>query len=572
MKMKQFLVGACALTLLASCSGGANVDKIVEGFETTVPETTAKVTFNSKYKVDVQSEKGGMDSFKHDVDDKVVADIDLTKDNLYLYVKNDAKDGTNAKTREALLYKDGSSYKYVTSVMENPLTLASEAAAKAKIDELLAKISGNLAGYVDTSSLLFTKGGAYEHKQFGLGTENIPVDEFLNDTTKIEAAEKGVKVTGELDYIGYHTDAGISDFPGKDGAKASSYEINTNEKGLVTSYTQNMDASLAMPIMTPAPIVTIKGAKAFNATYGEELTKKTTIAHELTTTKLEITSSEKGHVDVFTTPTLDGEKTPVIAGSTLTVGQYLAVKVTPAGANTIKMVTFAGSSKETAEADGYYYFEIPEGKAALTVNFDGSAIDESVKYAVANVVAPEGFTYVAKYFVYTTAPGERQELINGKLPVGNSYWGSFIFTAPKGYVVPEGKQLAAFIGDAKLMAFPTEDGNLEFCFQVKEEKTYDVEYKLVDALPEFKTKDFAVLGKLSVQTCAPFKFDAMTNVEMGTKLVAGNWLCIKPKDGVSIKSMKINGKDCMMDDPTKTGGFYCWELVSGVNFLEVEFN
>ena len=567
MKMKQFLVGACALTLLASCSGGGenketDVNKIIDGFATSLTGT-AKVTFNSKYKVDVESEKGGMDSFKHDVDDKVVAEFDLNKDNLYLYVKNDAKDGTNAKTREALLYKDGSSYKYVTSVMENPLTLASEDAARAKIDELLNKISSNLAGYLDTSSLLFANGGVYEHSQFGLGTENIAAEDFIS-SPDITTNNGGIKVSGSLDYIGYHTDAGISDFPGKDGTPASTYEINTNELGYVTSYTQNMDASLAMPIMNPAPIVTIKGAKSLNATYGEELTKKTTIAHELTTTKLEIAPSTFGTVETFVTPTIDGTKAPVADKATLTVGQFLAVKVTPAGTNTIKMVTFAGSSKDTPEADGYFYFEIPEGKASLTVNYVGADQIAGVKNATLNPTIGEGLTVTAKWFTLVNgSPDAMKDVVDNKVPVGKDNWVAYTVTAP------EGKTVVAKCNDNDMTFLMG-----AYCVNVKEEKTYNINITTADAVaPTFGTlvAPYVVTGGKAVyMTCKMGDFQNMKPINGTTELVKDELICIKvtPDTGCSVKSIKVNGNSEMLP-AANAGGWYCYKIVEGENKVEI---
>lgn len=574
MKIKKLVVSLFSLTMLAGCgktsantTTNANVDEVMAGFETSL-KGTASLTFTSEYKTDVISEKGGMDSFKHDVKNTVVADVNLTEGDLYLYVKNDAKDKDDAKVREALLYKDATSYKYVTTVMENPVELANETEARAKIDELLGKLSETYTGSIDTASLVYAKGGAYEHKEFGLSTENIAAEDFIGEPTFELADEKTVKVTGDLDYIGYHTDAGISDFPGKDGSKAATYSITTNEKGYVTSYTETMDASLDMPIMTPAPTVTIKGTKSLEAEYGQEITKKTEISHSLTTTKLTISDTNFGTVEAFTTTKVGGEKTPVANGADLVIGQFLAVKVTPAGANTVKMVTFNSASKETPEADGFYYFEIGEGKSTLTVNFTGSDTVAPVQYGTFNVTAAEGITYTAQWFTLVNgAPDSLKPVTDNKVIAGANNWIAYTVT------VPEGKTLKATCNGKAMMTISGMQ-----CANVKTEGTYEVKFEFAEA--ETVTynasivplnNNFGMFSNITLSTCKANDFMNMTALGPtdSKKLVAGNWLCIKVNEGCTVTKLTVNEKTSMID-PSKANGYYVFTILEGENILDAQ--
>lgn len=577
MKIKKLVVSLFSLTMLAGCANKTsasaakgNIDDVLAGFETSL-KGAASLTFTSKYKTDVISEKGGMDSFKHDVNNTVTADVNLIEGDLYLYVKNNAKDKEDAKVREALLYKDATSYKYVTTVMENPVELANETEARAKIDELLGKLSETYTGSIDTTSLVFSKGGAYEHREFGLSTENIAVEDYIGEPTFELADEKTVKVTGDLDYIGYHTDAGISDFPGKDGGKAATYSITTNEKGYVTSYTETMDASLEMPIMNPAPTVTIKGTKTLEAKYDQTIAKKTEISHSLTTTKLSVSDTNFGTVETFTTTKVGGEKTPVANGADLVVGQFLAVKVTPAGTNTVKMVTFNSASKETPEADGYFYFEITEGKASLTVNFTGSDTVAPVTYGTFNVTAAEGITYTAAWFTLVNgAPDSMKPVTDNKVIVGKNNWIGYTVTAP------EGKTVKATCNGKAMMFLMN-----AYCFNVKEEGTYEVKFELEGSTTEPTTynasivplnNQFGMFNNIELFTCKPNDILNMTALGMGDseKLVAGNWLCIKPKEGCTVTKLTVNEKTCMTGDPKNTGGFYVFTIAEGKNVLDAQ--
>lgn len=380
----KIIMVLASAALLASCGGGKSAAEIINGFS---KELTGTVQFTYTAKYDVTVDNKALSNFEHSIDDVTTGEYDLTAGNLYLHVVRNGKDKGVASKAEALVYKAESDYFYLTNVMENPTKLASEEAARAKIDEFLVKISHNNAGDISTSTALYDGANSYFHREFGLSTGNIAADEFLDaePTAKVEGT--GVQFDATSSYVGYNTDGGVSDFPGAEGKKAGVYTVQTNASGYVTSYTEAIHAQLAMPIMNPAPVVSIEGTRAYSATYGQAIEKKSTIDHQLTKGTVSIPSPDNAIVEVFTTPTIGGEKTAVANGAEVVVGQYLAIKVTPAGSNKIVRVTLGTASLEKPSDDGFFYFEIQEGVNKVGVNIQGSDKNPDVK--IGTLVLPE---------------------------------------------------------------------------------------------------------------------------------------------------------------------------------------
>lgn len=246
----KIIMVLASAALLASCGGGKSAAEIINGFS---KELTGTVQFTYTAKYDVTVDNKALSNFEHSIDDVTTGEYDLTAGNLYLHVVRNGKDKGVASKAEALVYKAESDYFYLTNVMESPTKLASEEAARAKIDEFLVKISHNNAGDISTSTALYDGANSYFHREFGLSTGNIAADEFLDaePTAKVEGT--GVQFDATSSYVGYNTDGGVSDFPGAEGKKAGVYTVQTNASGYVTSYTEAIHAQLAMPIMNPAP-------------------------------------------------------------------------------------------------------------------------------------------------------------------------------------------------------------------------------------------------------------------------------------------------------------------------------
>lgn len=425
----KIIMVLASAALLASCGGGKSAAEIINGFS---KELTGTVQFTYTAKYDVTVDNKALSNFEHSIDDVTTGEYDLTAGNLYLHVVRNGKDKGVASKAEALVYKAESDYFYLTNVMENPTKLASEEAARAKIDEFLVKISHNNAGDISTSTALYDGANSYFHREFGLSTGNIAADEFLDaePTAKVEGT--GVQFDATSSYVGYNTDGGVSDFPGAEGKKAGVYTVQTNASGYVTSYTEAIHAQLAMPIMNPAPVVSIEGTRAYSATYGQAIEKKSTIDHQLTKGTVSIPSPDNAIVEVFTTPAIGGEKIAVANGAEVVVGQYLAIKVTPAGSNKIVRVTLGTASLEKPSDDGFFYFEIQEGVNKVGVNIQGSDKNPDVK--VGTYTLPEGTG--CEFDVKTCANGDWDHMVKAdpnNLVVGNIL--AVKVTAPEGKTV-----------------------------------------------------------------------------------------------------------------------------------------
>lgn len=452
----KIIMVLASAALLASCGGGKSAAEIINGFS---KELTGTVQFTYTAKYDVTVDNKALSNFEHSIDDVTTGEYDLTVGNLYLHVVRNGKDKGVANKAEALVYKAESDYFYLTNVMENPTKLASEEAARAKIDEFLVKISHNNAGDISTSTALYGDANSYFHREFGLSTGNIAADEFLDAEPTAKVEGEGVQFDATSSYIGYNTDGGVSDFPGAEGKKAGVYTVQTNASGYVTSYTEAIHAQLAMPIMNPAPVVSIEGTRAYSATYGQAIEKKSAIDHQLTKGTVSIPSPDNAIVEAFTAPTIGGEKTAVTNGAEVVVGQYLAVKVTPAGSNKIVRVTLGTTSLEKPSDDGFFYFEIQEGVNKVGVNIEGSDKNPTVK--VGTYTLPEGTG--CEFDVKTCAAGD---------------WGNMVKADPNNLTVgkilavkvtaPEGKTVAAVKCNGKT-AVPNGQPMMGFwCFSIVE--------------------------------------------------------------------------------------------------------
>lgn len=80
-------------------------------------------------------------------------------------------------------------------------------------------------------------------------------------------------------------------------------------------------------------------------------------------------------------------------------------------------------------------------------------------------------------------------------------------------------------------------------------------------------------GTFVVSTCANGDFTNMKTVTSGADLELGKLVCVKPSadEGKEVKSVTLNGESTTLIDPTKAGGWYCFNVVSGTNTVVVEF-
>ena len=449
-----FLGSALLVSTLVGCGGGnatlttekaeekiATFDKALSG--------TVKATYHADYKLDVESESASARAFAEDVDKTITIEADFTAGDLYLY----AATGTGEDKVEALVYEENDAYYFLESTSADPVALADDAAALAKMGELIRKVSKTKAGWVNVESFLYSGNMAYEHKQFLLDSTNVPLIDLDDTRTFAENEAGGLDITSSLTYVGYTTDGGTSELSANPGANI---KVSTDAKGHVTSFVETYNnAQLAMPIMTPAPVLTLSGTNTFEATYGVELTKLTTIEHEATFGKVTLpAASTKGYVEVFhCAPYAFTSMNPVTESTEIPVGNWLCIKVTVADGNNVEAVTYGGNSQTLvppAQAGGYYCFTVIPGTNAIGVNISGSAEIAQIataSYRVeegheATVAGPVGFTLT------NNAPGEWDYNAEDGFAVGADKWIAIQVTVADGLkaVVTVNGNNAGFFG------------------------------------------------------------------------------------------------------------------------------
>lgn len=534
-------------------------DKIVSAYN---PSLTGKFSFSytANYKVDVDSHggTGKLDSFKHEVEDTTTGDIDLTSGNVYLKISKTSKDkrlSQEASKTEALVYKDGDTYKYVTTTRENPVALVSEEAAINKISDLVYSISYNLAGYITMDTFKYEGDNNYQWREFGLSSTAVAAEDCNDPYYFGKRKEGGLNIKTKVQYVGYKTDNGISDFSNKADDYAAEAVVKTNSTGLVTSYAETYNkASLDFAIRTPAPTVVITGNRNFSANYGATFEKAGTIEHHLTKSVITWDENPKCTFEVYSCPADNkAAKTAIKSGDEVKVGDLLAVKVTPYGHNNIVNVALGTTSAEVSD-DGFYYFEVSEGAKKLAANINGSDRKPDVQYATVTTEKGEHVkSFTVKYRTYPNTTALRDLDAQNRAPIGQANY--LVLTAE----FDAGYELDAF----------TVNGNAasnfgQWCYAIKTEGTYacKVTAKAVSETPasqdvEFTLNKDAGVKSATVSTRDNFNPATITDVTAAGKAEAkeGRFLCVKVelKDGYEIVSVK-NGEVA----GNLQGGYYCF--------------
>lgn len=534
-------------------------DKIISAYN---PSLTGKFSFSytANYKVDVDSHggTGKLDNFKHEVEDTTTGDIDLTSGNVYLKISKTSKDkrlSQEASKTEALVYKDGDTYKYVTTTRENPVALASEEAAISKISDLVYSISYNLAGYITMDTFKYEGDNNYQWREFGLSSTSVAAEECNDPYYFGKRKDGGLNIKTKVGYVGYKTDNGISDFSNHTDKYAAEAVVKTNSTGLVTSYEETYNkASLDFAIRTPAPTVVITGSRNFSANYGATFEKAGTIEHHLTKSVITWDENPKCTFEVYSCPADNkASKTAIKSGDEVKVGDLLAVKVTPYGHNNIVNVALGTTSAEVSE-DGFYYFEVSEGAKKLAANINGSDRKPDVQYATVTTEKGEHVkSFTVKYRTYPNTTALRDLDAQNRAPIGQANY--LVLTAE----FDAGYELDAF----------TVNGNAasnfgQWCYAIKTEGTYacKVTAKAVSETPASKDVEFALHKDAGVKSATVSTRDdhnpaTITDVTAAGKAEAkaGRLFCVKVelKDGYEIVSVK-NGEVA----GNLQGGYYCF--------------
>lgn len=534
-------------------------DKIVSAYN---PSLTGKFSFSyaANYKVDVDSHggTGKLDNFKHEVEDTTTGDIDLTSGNVYLKISKTSKDkrlSQEASKTEALVYKDGDTYKYVTTTRENPVALASEEAAIKKISDLVYFISYNLAGYITMDTFKYEGDNNYQWREFGLSSTAVPAEDCNDPYYFGKRKDGGLNIKTKVGYVGYKTDNGISDFSNHTDKYAAEAVVKTNSTGLVTSYEETYNkASLDFAIRTPAPTVVITGNRNFSANYGATFEKAGTIEHHLTKSVITWDENPKCTFEVYSCPADNkAAKTAIKSGDEVKVGDLLAVKVTPYGHNNIVNVALGTTSAEVSD-DGFYYFEVSEGAKKLAANINGSDRKPDVQYATVTTEKGEHVkSFTVKYRTYPNTSALMDLDAQNRAPVGKANY--LIFTAE----FDEGYELDAFTvnGNAakpfgpSVWGYPIMTEGTYACKVTAKAKSEAKEYV------NFTVQKDAGVKSASVLVRDNFDTEHLTDVttEGKAEVKAGRWLCVKVElnEGFAVESVKSGETAGFFKE-----GYYCF--------------
>lgn len=357
--------------------------QLIAGFDKNL-SGTVKLTYNANYNVDVNSNggTGNMDSFKHQIRSTTTVEMDLGSD-LYIKTSKEAKDllkGDTVTKTEELLYKSGDKYYYETSSTASVEVAANEASAK--VNEILGNVTLEQAGKIDLGALLYNKTDKqYEFDYLSFST-SVSADDVFEDDSIVysKGSNGGLKVEAKPYYVGYKTDGGYSDFYNKADGYAATLNLETNNKGQVTSWKEVYNkAALDFAIMSVPPTVTITGERGFTASYGEAITKASSLKRVASTASYK--DATGGTYVVKTCASGDFQHmTDVANGGSLELGKVICVKATPAEGKVIDKITVNGSTEtliDPEKAGGWYYFNVAVGENKIDVTFKDSAAPDT---------------------------------------------------------------------------------------------------------------------------------------------------------------------------------------------------
>ena len=443
-----------------------DAEAAIADFESSV-NTTVKLTYVTNYKVDVVRPgvegSGGMDSFKRDVEATVVVEMDLG-DDLYIKVTKSRQDKLiedEATVSEQILYKKDGAYYYQTS-SSAAVTVDDPAAKLATIFE---EATYEQIGGLTLDALLYNNlDKAYELKLIGLSDTFI--EEELVDPTYAAADNGGLKVTYKPEYVGYRTDGGWSDFKNEADGYAATVEIITNNKGYVTSMTENYnDASLVFNIMSNPPTVTITGTRSFTATYGEAINKAESVDFAPSTAVL--AEAFGGSYVVMTCAMGDfGNLVPVANGGALELGKLICVRPTANEGYEIDKVIVNGSENpitNPANAGGFYCFNVAPGANSIEVTFKQATPTNGVVSVTNNTE----YAYQLQSFLYgANGPSDYQVITDNIIVPGNSVFGAIVISGDT--------PVDVYVNGEKTTVNIPAGPSTFYCFSVKTGGAYEV--------------------------------------------------------------------------------------------------
>lgn len=471
---KSLLLVASGLLLAGSLVGcgekGKSVNDVIVNFKDTL-DSTYTVSYNVNFNTTVDAHGGtsNFSSFLRDVTLKATVELDLGSEK-YLKVVSSYVDKDNPTTNfetTALLWKDATSGSYYSKVNDENATKVEDSDVLGTIDTLLKDATTTNAGWLDSGSLLYHVGKTYELNNVNL-TDTFTTSDIPDPEMSVNDSE-GLNIVYTPDYVGYKGDQGWFDLLNND--EESKAIIITDTDGTVLGFDETIDASLDLPIMTPAPTVNVKGSKKFTCDNGAPFVKE---AGDLTIkTTASFKESENGTYEVTQFANGDwANMTKINDKDTLDTSKYLGIKPIPNEGYEVDKVLV--NDKETAiVAAGWYCFTPSEGKNVIEVTFKKK--EEAPKTsATVNVTNTAEVTYELKRLVGQNVAG-MVTINDGKIDTSES--GVFGVIAIKDSDKEEGKTYSVEVGgEATTLNIPS-GGTTYYCFSVSGNNTYNVEIK-----------------------------------------------------------------------------------------------
>ncbi len=411
------LVAVMCVSLMTSCFifDGKTTNELtaeeaaakIAGF-TTNP-TTVSGTWVQDFKLEVNSDNQSFKAFEQDIKATVEFQLDLTAGNLYYYAKRTTDAG---ESHEEIVVKSEGKYFYKSTTL-NPVELADEAAALAKIGECFKAITTEKAGWLDLDAFLFDSEWVSAYVM--LGSTNVPTTEGRNFAYKYEKTEgDGLSIALDAKYVGYTGDSGIVDVGTNDTCTGSAITLETTKDGHITSFSQSVNNYIEFNITNPPIPLVYTGTRTLTASYGA-VTAKTLadVAMTATTGTVEVNKGAnvmKVEVFGFTPPA-----TVNPASNGVEAGNYIALKITFGAGFEADSVKINGV--EATNMNGFYCHMVPvEAGGLYTVEASAKQTAEGPVNTKANVTveAADGITYELYDFkydgmVFTPTEGEVEQ-------------------------------------------------------------------------------------------------------------------------------------------------------------------
>ncbi len=543
-------------TVQTSQTPAFDVNSVIANYKSSV-EGTVKLTYKTDYIVDVNANGGNanMEAFKHHIVSNNTVEMDLGSD-LYIYVKKDKQDlkvSEDVTTTEALLYKDGIKYYYLTSTTSKVEVSADK--AKEKVGEIFSEMTEEQAGIITLDSLIYNSTSKdYELKNFGL-TETFVASDLNDPVYSTGSVAGGLSVLYKPEYVGYHTDGGWSDFSNKTDNYAALCEVETNNLGYVTKWKETYNkASLDFAIMNPAPTVSITGTREFISSYGDTLTKKNALAEVKATAKYEAVAN--GTYQVKTCAMGDfANMTDVENGASIEVGKILCIKPTANEGYKVKSVAIndvATPLVNPSQAGGWYCYTIIAGENNIAVEFEAQ---EGVVFSQ----SANGTYTVSSFELNGQTPTNFVQLTSGdKVDAGK--WLGVKCTPEEGYVVDSVKVNGT---DATLMGG-------YYCSKVVEGTVvFEVVVTFKASQPVDPTATINVTNSSNVEyQLQSFVYgqNGPSNYQVITdgKITSGQtiWGAIVVSSSTSV-TVTVNGTVTNVNIPNGQNIFYCFAVSTG---------